>query len=123
MWGRRNFTILPGTHPGPPVLDGETGDSGQGGSPPPIGSPSVPVDTYQIYDGTDEHGIVGTVPCWRMVYENPVGHGTHCMQPVEVGRAVEVLRRLDEGVELRPARRRVAVGQAPTYSPRFFRSK
>jgi hypothetical protein len=59
--GRRIFTILPGTHPGPPVLDGETGDSGQGGSPPPIGLPSVPVDTYQLYDGTDELGIVGTV--------------------------------------------------------------
>jgi hypothetical protein len=54
------------------------------------------VDTYQIYDGTDENGIVGTVApglfaqkgrCWRMVYENPVGHGTHCMQPVAwVGR-------------------------------------
>jgi hypothetical protein len=58
------------------------------------------VDTYQIYDGTDEHGIVGTVApglfgqegrCWRMVYANPVGHGTHCMQPV-VGWPVEVLR-------------------------------
>jgi hypothetical protein len=45
------------------------------------------VDTYRIYDGTDEHGIVGPVApglfaqegrCWRMVYENPVGHdGTH----------------------------------------------
>jgi hypothetical protein len=54
------------------------------------------VDTYQIYDGTDENGIVGTVApglfaqegrCWRMVYANPVGHGTHCMTPVEwVGR-------------------------------------
>jgi hypothetical protein len=52
------------------------------------------VDTYRIYDGTDENGIVGTVApfaqegrCWRMVYENPVGHPTFCMQPVEwVGR-------------------------------------
>jgi hypothetical protein len=54
------------------------------------------VDTYRIYDGTDENGIVGTVApglfaqegrCWRMVYANPVGHGTHCMRPVEwVGR-------------------------------------
>jgi hypothetical protein len=54
------------------------------------------VDTYQIYDGTDENGIVGTVApglfaqegrCWRMIYANPVGHGTHCMAPVEwVGR-------------------------------------
>jgi hypothetical protein len=49
------------------------------------------VDTYRIYDGTDENGIVGTVApglfaqegrCWRMVYANPVGHGMHCMQPV-----------------------------------------
>jgi hypothetical protein len=49
------------------------------------------VDTYRIYDGTDENGIVGTVApglfaqegrCWRMIYANPVGHGTHCMQPV-----------------------------------------
>jgi hypothetical protein len=40
------------------------------------------VDTYRIYDGTDENGIVGTVApglfaqegrCWR-TYENPVGH-------------------------------------------------
>ena len=54
------------------------------------------VDTYRIYDGTDENGIVGTVApglfaqegrCWRMFYENPVGHGTQCMQPVTwVGR-------------------------------------
>ena len=54
------------------------------------------MDTYQIYDGTDENGIVDTVSpgpfaqdgqCWRMVYENPVGHGAHCMATVEgVGR-------------------------------------
>jgi hypothetical protein len=54
------------------------------------------VDTYRIYNGTDENGIVGTVApglfaqegrCWRMVYADPVGHGTHCMQPVAwVGR-------------------------------------
>jgi hypothetical protein len=54
------------------------------------------VDTYRIYDGTDENGIVGTVApelfaqegrCWRMIYENPVGHGTHCMESVAwVGR-------------------------------------
>jgi hypothetical protein len=54
------------------------------------------VDTYRIYDGTNENGIVGTVApglfaqvgrCWRMVYANPVGHGTHCVRPVEwVGR-------------------------------------
>ena len=40
----------------------------------------------------------------RMIYENPVGHGTHCMQPVGVGRAVEVPRRLDEAVVERAAR-------------------
>ena len=54
------------------------------------------LDTYRIYDGIDENGIVGTVApgrfahegrCWRMVYENPVGQGGHCMQPVTwVGR-------------------------------------
>ena len=54
------------------------------------------MDTYRTYDGTDENGIVGTVApclfaeegrCWRMVYANPVGQGTHCMAPVEwVGR-------------------------------------
>jgi hypothetical protein len=42
------------------------------------GLPSVPVDTYQLYDGTDELGIIGTVApglfaqegrSWRMVYE------------------------------------------------------
>jgi hypothetical protein len=54
------------------------------------------VGTYQIYDATDENGIVGTVApglfaqegrCWRMVYANSGGHGTHCMRPVEwVGR-------------------------------------
>ena len=40
-------------------------------------------DTYPIYDGTDENGILGTVApgffaqegrCWRMVYENAAGH-------------------------------------------------
>ena len=75
------------------------------------------MDTYQIYDGTDENGIVGTVApglfaqegrCWRMVYANPVGHPTHCMGGV--GRPVEVLEGLDEGVVVRAARRRVAVG-------------
>ena len=38
------------------------------------------MDTYRIYDGTDENGIVGTVApglfaqegrCWRMVYAEP----------------------------------------------------
>jgi hypothetical protein len=68
------------------------------------------LDTYRIYDGTDENGIVGTVApglfaqegrCWRMVYENPVGHPTHCMQPVEWGRPVEVLEGMDEGMVVR----------------------
>ena len=44
------------------------------------------VDTGQICDGASENGIVGIVApgsfaqegrCCRMVYENPVGHGTH----------------------------------------------
>jgi hypothetical protein len=51
---------------------------------------------FAIYGGVDHRGTVGKIApglfaqegrCWRMVYENPVGHGTHCMQPVEwVGR-------------------------------------
>jgi hypothetical protein len=54
------------------------------------------VNTCRIYAGTDENGIVGTVApglfaqegrCWRMFFENPVDHGTHCMRQVEwVGR-------------------------------------
>ena len=49
------------------------------------------MSTYSIYDGTDQLGIVGKVApglfaqedrCWRMVYENPAGHGGHCMEPV-----------------------------------------
>ena len=71
------------------------------------------LDTYRIYDGTDENGIVGTVApglfaqegrCWRMVYANPVGHETHCMEPGGVGGTVEVPEGLDEGMELREAR-------------------
>ena len=52
--------------------------------------------TYSIYSGVDHLGTVGKVApglfaqegqCWRMVYANPVGHGTHCMEPVTwVGR-------------------------------------
>jgi hypothetical protein len=51
------------------------------------------VDTYRVYDGTDENRIVGTVApelfaqegrCWRMVYENAVGQGGHCMEPVTI---------------------------------------
>ena len=54
------------------------------------------MDTYRIYDGTDENGIVGTVApgliaqegrCWRMVYANVAGHAGHCPEPVTwVGR-------------------------------------
>jgi hypothetical protein len=54
------------------------------------------VDTYAIYSGVDQLGIVGKIApglfaqedrCWRMVYENPVGQGGHCMEPVTwVGR-------------------------------------
>ena len=55
----------------------------------PVYLPSV--DTYRIYDGTDENEIVGTVApglfaqegrCWRMVYRNAAGHGTHCPEQV-----------------------------------------
>ena len=94
--GRRLLTIPPGfilTLGGPPSIPGHFGESGW--TPPPIGYRRA-VDTYRIYDGTDENGIVGKVApgllaqegrCWRMVYENPVGHGTHCTQPVRwVGR-------------------------------------
>jgi hypothetical protein len=50
-----------------------------------------PVDTYLINTGVDHLGTVGQVApglfaqegrCWRMVYEKPVGHGTHCVAPV-----------------------------------------
>jgi hypothetical protein len=51
---------------------------------------------FAIYGGVDHRGTVGKVApglfaqegrCWRMVYANPVGQGTHCKQPVEwVGR-------------------------------------
>ena len=54
------------------------------------------MDTFSIYGGVDHRGTVGKAApgifaqegrCWRMVYANPVGHGTHCMQPVAgVGR-------------------------------------
>ena len=49
--------------------------------------------TYPIYSGVDHLGTVGKVPpglfaqgglCWRMICENPVGQGGHCMEPVEV---------------------------------------
>ena len=49
------------------------------------------METYSIYSGTDQLGTVGKVApglfaqegrCWLMVYENPVGHGTHGMAPV-----------------------------------------
>jgi hypothetical protein len=41
-----------------------------------------------------------------MVYEDPAGHAGHCMEAGGVGRAVEVLEELDEGVVVRAARRR-----------------
>jgi hypothetical protein len=84
------LTLGGATQPGIPGLFGESG-----WTPPTIGYRRA-VDTYRIYDGTDEYGIVGKVApglfaqegwCWRMVYENPIGHGTHCTQPVRwVGR-------------------------------------
>jgi hypothetical protein len=57
--GWRLLTILTGIHSGPPS-ERETGEPGQGGSPRPIRYRRA-VDAYQIYDGTDENGIVGTV--------------------------------------------------------------
>jgi hypothetical protein len=68
-----------------------------------------------IYSGVDQLEIVGQVApgifaqdgrCWRMVYENPVGQGGHCVEPVALGWSVEVPKGPDEGVELRTARRR-----------------
>ena len=43
-----------------------------------------------IYSGVDQLEIVGKVApgifaqdgrCWRMVHENPVGQGGHCVEP------------------------------------------
>jgi hypothetical protein len=73
---------------------------------------------FAISGGVDHLNTVGKVApglfaqegrCWRMVYENPVGHPTFCMEPV-VGRTVEVQEGLDEGVVVRAALRRVAMG-------------
>jgi hypothetical protein len=47
---------------------------------------------------------------WRIVYENPVGQGGHCPEPVTWRTAVEVPRQLDEIVVVRAARRRVRRG-------------
>ena len=54
------------------------------------------MDSYSIYGGVDHLGMIGEVApglfaqegrCWRMVYENPVGQGGHCPEPVRwVGR-------------------------------------
>jgi len=92
------LSILPGIHFDPRMCPAaQPGHFGVRVDPPPptIGYRRA-MDTYQIYDGIDENGIVGTLApglfaqegrCWRMVYEIPVGHGTHCMSPVEwVGR-------------------------------------
>ena len=101
------LAILPGIHFDPRMCPAaQPGHFGVRVDPPPptIGYRRA-MDTYQIYDGIDENGIVGTLApglfaqegrCWRMVYEIPVGHGTHCMD-LGVGRGVEVPRRLDEG--------------------------
>ena len=80
--------------------------------------------TYSIYSGVDHLGTVGKVApglfaqegrCWRMVYEKPVGQGGHCMEPVTwVGRW-NILDGLDQGVELRAARRRARGCETPTY--------
>jgi hypothetical protein len=64
------------------------------------------VDTYRIYDSTDENGIVGTVApglfaqkgrCWRMVYENPVGQAGTLGLEVKAGEQVN--RRARSGVD------------------------
>ena len=51
---------------------------------------------FATHGGVDHRYTVGKVApgllaqegrCWRMIYANPVGHGTHCMEPVAwVGR-------------------------------------
>jgi hypothetical protein len=73
------------------------------------------VDTYQIYDGTDENGIVGTVA--RAIRSGGSVLAHDLCEPSRpwnalhatrgMGGAVEVLEGLDQGLELRPARRRV----------------
>jgi hypothetical protein len=49
------------------------------------------VTQYSIYSGGDHRGTVGKMApglfaqeggYWRMVYENSVGHGTFCPEPV-----------------------------------------
>jgi hypothetical protein len=59
------------------------------------------VDTYSIYGGVDHLGTVGTVApglfaqegrCWLIVYENPVGQGGHCMEPVAWARRWKFLK-------------------------------
>jgi hypothetical protein len=87
------LTILSGIHSGL-RSDGShlrVGTSGsRGESPPSIGYPRT-VDTYSIYGRVDHLGTVGKIApglfaqegrCWRMVYENPVGQGGHCMERV-----------------------------------------
>jgi hypothetical protein len=46
---------------------------------------------FAINPGVDHRDTIGRVApgifaqegrCWRMVYENAAGHGTHCMEPV-----------------------------------------
>jgi hypothetical protein len=114
------LTILPGIHSGPP-FGRDTGDSGHSGSRQSIRYRRAMDSMYSIYSGVDHLGTVGKVApgpfaqegrCWRMVYENPVGQGGHCMEPVTwVGRWKFLMARsLDEGVELRPARRRADWG-------------
>jgi hypothetical protein len=114
--GQKLLTIRPGVHSDPRgATQQHPGYSGgQGGPRLPLATVGA-LDTYQIYDGTDENGIVGTVApglfaqegrCWRMVYENPVGHPTHCMMPVEwVGRW-KFQKGWNEGVVVRTARGR-----------------
>jgi hypothetical protein len=81
------------------------------------------VDTYRIYDGTDENGIVGTVApglfaqegrCWRMGLREPSRPSDVLHAAGGVGRAVEVPQGLDGGVVVRATRGRTAVGARRT---------
>jgi hypothetical protein len=109
------LTILPGIHSGPRA-DGShllVGTSGsRGDSPPALGYRS---DRGHLFDlsGVDHVGTVGKLApglfaeeyrWWRMVYgSGRPGRALHGARGV--GWQVEVSRWLDEGVELRAARR------------------
>jgi hypothetical protein len=79
----------------------------------PPGATVGAVDTYQIYDGTDENGIVGTVAPGPHRSGGPVladdlrepGRPSDVLHAAGgLGRSVEVPERLDEGLVVRAAR-------------------